>query len=357
MAPHSAGVAVLSETGREGGSPKPVNQDTFLVDSTSSGLTVVGVFDGHGRHGHFASRHVAKSLQTYLQQRAQEAHRATITSSDNGDSNGNTNTTTGLGNTADLEQQPALLLSEADAQGMLQAGFKETATSIKMAHLRRMLDVETSGSTACMCAVLPNSLVVAHVGDTRAVVGVAAEGGGYTATFATKDHKPGDLSERARIVSQGGRVSQRSDKYGQPTGPFRVVPKATYGSMAGLAVSRAFGDLHLASAGVVPTPDITVHPCSAASSSSSSSSSSADVGAARAGATAEALAGRPRELLVVGTDGLWDMVGNEEAVLLAAEAGHPEAGAQALMETAKARWAASQGGERRDDITVTVVYL
>ncbi len=43
-----AGIAVLSETGREGGSPKPVNQDTFLVDSTSSGLTVVGVFDGHG---------------------------------------------------------------------------------------------------------------------------------------------------------------------------------------------------------------------------------------------------------------------------------------------------------------------
>ena len=39
---------MLSETGKEGGIPKPVNQDTFLVDSTTSGLTVVGVFDGHG---------------------------------------------------------------------------------------------------------------------------------------------------------------------------------------------------------------------------------------------------------------------------------------------------------------------
>lgn len=63
------------------------------------------------------------------------------------------------------------------------------------------------------------SVVAAWAGDSRAVVGSVQSGGSYTATQLTKDHKPNNLSEMARIMAAGGKVARPStDRSGKPVG-------------------------------------------------------------------------------------------------------------------------------------------
>lgn len=65
----------------------------------------------------------------------------------------------------------------------------------------------------------------------------------------------------------------------------------------------------------------------------------------------------PSEVLLVASDGLWEVLDNCEAVELAAEAGSPEAAAQRLVAIARHRWALRFASRHRDDITVAVAYL
>lgn len=67
-------------------------------------------------------------------------------------------------------------------------------------------------------------------------------------------------------------------------------------------------------------------------------------------------AGR-RHVLVVASDGLWEVVGGAEAVAAAAAAGTPAAAAAALADLARRRGVACRGGRVLDDCTVAVAFL
>lgn len=90
-------------------------------------------------------------------------------------------------------------------------------------------------------------------------------------------------------------------------------------------MSRAFGDLPCRRIGVTVEPEVTVHPLAAED-----------------------------ELLVAATDGIWDVLSNEEVVSLAGSAVGAQAAARALVEVAEARWLETEGGYI-DDITAVVV--
>lgn len=109
------------------------------------------------------------------------------------------------------------------------------------------------------------------------------------------------------------------------------------GVSPGLSVARAFGDTMLSQVGVVPTPDLTVFPLS--------------------GAPAPAAPSKPRHVLVVASDGLWEFVGSQAAVDMAAGASSPEDAARLLAHTARQKWEAEFGGQHCDDITVAVAFL
>jgi serine/threonine protein phosphatase PrpC len=81
------------------------------------------------------------------------------------------------------------------------------------------------GSTAVVACICRTRLVIAHCGDTRAVL---LRNG--TALELTEDHKPNLKAEKARIKANGGRVVMSN---GVP----RINGK--------LAVARAFGDVDL----------------------------------------------------------------------------------------------------------------
>ncbi|OAY83397.1 putative protein phosphatase 2C 52 [Ananas comosus] len=164
------------------------------------------------------------------------------------------------------------------------------------------LDAESStfrddGSTASTAVLVGNYLYVANVGDSRAVISKAGK-----AIPLSEDHKPNRGDERKRIENAGGVIMW--------AGTWRV------GGV--LAMSRAFGNRNLKQF-VVADPEIQ-----------------------------EERIDDKLELLVLATDGLWDVVANEDAISLARAEEVPEAAARKLTETAFSRGSA-------DNITCIVV--
>ncbi|RCV16295.1 hypothetical protein SEVIR_3G128900v4 [Setaria viridis] len=153
------------------------------------------------------------------------------------------------------------------------------------------------GSTASTAVLVGDHLYVANVGDSRAVISKAGK-----AIALSEDHKPNRSDERKRIESAGGIVMW--------AGTWRV------GGV--LAMSRAFGN-RLLKQFVIAEPEIQ-----------------------------EQEIDDELEFLIIASDGLWDVVPNEDAVALVKMEEEPEAAARKLTETAFSRGSG-------DNITCIVV--
>ncbi|XAR52236.1 Phosphoprotein phosphatase [Bertholletia excelsa] len=176
--------------------------------------------------------------------------------------------------------------------------ISETYQQTDMAFLESEKDTfRDDGSTASTAVMVGNHLYVANVGDSRTIVSKAGR-----AIPLSEDHKPNRSDERKRIESAGGVVMW--------AGTWRV------GGV--LAMSRAFGN-RLLKQYVVADPEIQDQEID-----------------------------EEFELLVLASDGLWDVVPNEDAVSLARTEEEPEAAARKLTETAFSRGSA-------DNITIIVV--
>uniref|UniRef100_A0A0D9WTN9 protein-serine/threonine phosphatase n=1 Tax=Leersia perrieri TaxID=77586 RepID=A0A0D9WTN9_9ORYZ len=154
-----------------------------------------------------------------------------------------------------------------------------------------------AGSTASTAILVGDRLLVANVGDSRAVI---CRGG--DAIAVSRDHKPDQSDERQRIEDAGGFVMW--------AGTWRV------GGV--LAVSRAFGD-KLLKQYVVADPEIK-----------------------------EEVVDSSLEFLILASDGLWDVVTNEEAVAMVKPILDSEQAAKRLLQEASQRGSA-------DNITCLVV--
>ena len=117
-----------------------------------------------------------------------------------------------------------------------------------------------------------NRIVTANAGDSRAVIGAMRSRNyqmkdeviesralsiekGEKAWFAkqiTRDHKPDDPDEEARILSMNGRIESYKGRYGENVGPARVWLKTE--QYPGLAMSRSIGDACAHSVGVSALP-------------------------------------------------------------------------------------------------------
>ncbi|CAI5936006.1 unnamed protein product [Closterium sp. NIES-64] len=184
-----------------------------------------------------------------------------------------------------------------------------------------------SGTTAVVAHLYKQRLAVAWVGDSRAVLARRREGGERDDLMAVRlsaDHKPNNDEERARIEASEGSVQQDVDENGDDVGPFRVWMKT--GPMLGLAMSRSLGDKLAHTVGVSATPEVVVHRLDQSDA-----------------------------FLVLGSDGLWEYVGDDEAIGVVVAAGSIEAGVKALLALAKERWLTKDGAGYVDDITALVV--
>ncbi|CAI5531678.1 unnamed protein product [Closterium sp. Naga37s-1] len=145
-------------------------------------------------------------------------------------------------------------------EAALVEGFKETDKQFLQQNLG-------SGSAVVTCWAAPGSIHVAHAGDCRAVL--CRKG---AASVLTSDHKASREDERDRIENLGGHV----DNF---TGTWRV--------QGVLAVTRGLGDANYKEY-ITPEPEVVHVPVT-----------------------------RDCDFLIMASDGLWDVVTNQEAVDIA----------------------------------------
>lgn len=164
---------------------------------------------------------------------------------------------------------------------------------------------DMSGTTAVIAVLDGELLIIGNVGDSRAVMG-DLKGSTIPLSF---DHKPNQLKERRRIKEAGGFITF--------TGVWRV---------AGiLATSRALGDFPLKE----PRKLITAEP---------------DV-------LTFSLRDHKAHFVILATDGLWDVLTNEEAVAFVRDHIHePDYGAKSLALHAYYRGS-------QDNITVAILNI
>ena len=98
----------------------------------------------------------------------------------------------------------------------------------------------------------------------------------------TKDQKPEDPDEYARILKNGGFIKRISDN-GKQIGPYRVFDSS--GKYPGLAMSRSIGDSSGSSLGVISIPIC----------------------------TSLSLTGKEK-FIVLASDGVWDVIDNEDVI-------------------------------------------
>ena len=199
------------------------------------------------------------------------------------------------------------------------------------------VDANCSGATCVILIMQNRRLVISNCGDSRAVLGVRNPASGQLQAQAlSNDHKPDRPEERKRIVASGGRLGCRQvlvNDHGMaiPTGPCRVW--YTYrGDSMGLAMSRSLGDLIVHNVGVIAEPEVLEH-----------------------------MLDNNDEFVILATDGVWDVIDNNQAVQLVATVSSKSPSwstleaALLLSKFARSRW--TKLSLTADDITCVVVKL
>ena len=308
-------------------------QDWVFCEAWEEGL-LLGVLDGHGAWGQRVVQFCHRVCTAYFQ-----------------------------ANSAVIPEDPAGFLRGlcSECQTRLTAGDSGVNCSL-------------SGTTAVFAVVIKGEVHIATLGDSRGVLGTAslpvpplaavhsqpsfctallsrirairqAIPSDLKAAPLTTDQKPDDPEESARILVSGGEIRRAYNDFSLESGPLRVWrPNEPY---PGLAMSRSLGDCIAHTLGVSATPvltHITLRPNS-------------------------------DRFLVFASDGVWDVMANDEvcafidqnrAISASEKSKNPEIVlasevpiAQLLCEEARTRWLSVIEVEDTvvDDISCIVVEL
>lgn len=194
--------------------------------------------------------------------------------------------------------------------------------------MKAAFDTNFSGTTCCNIIFAGRKGFCANVGDSRAVVASAGGSGGYIARAISRDHKPSEKDESARIIRAGGRVQQYRDPMSHELlGPLRVWARTE--EYPGLAMTRSMGDEVAKRLGVTAEPEIT-----------------------------EIAFSEKDKFVIVGSDGVWEFMSNQEAVEIVApfyEKNNAEGAAESLVRDALRRWRSRE--DVVDDITCVILFL
>ena len=183
----------------------------------------------------------------------------------------------------------------------LQAGLDPSdAFRRGFAELEALTDDEDCGSTVAALLLTGLAVTTAHVGDSRVVkVGSASVEG------LTRDHRIDAPDERARVLRMGAQLD----------------PPYVMRGDHGLMMTRSLGDRWFRPVGVIGEPEV-----------------------ARHGMSADDVA------LIAATDGVWDVLGLDDAARVVRATATAQAAAQALVDAALA-------AGTRDNVTAVVVRL
>ncbi|KAL2482241.1 putative protein phosphatase 2C 33 [Forsythia ovata] len=242
---------------------KGTNQDAMLVWENFGSRTdtvFCGVFDGHGPYGHMVAKRVSL----------------------NGTGGGYSEDTSFL--SPDESARASIDLEETEKPPEVFRTLKESflkAFKFMDRELRMYSNIECfcSGTTAVTLVKQGQDLVIGNVGDSRAVLGTRDENNSLVAVQLTVDLKPNLPAEAERIRKCKGRVFALRD---EPEVARVWLPN---NDSPGLAMARAFGDFCLKEFGLISVPEISYRHIT-----------------------------DKDEFIVLATDGIWDVLSNEEVV-------------------------------------------
>jgi len=292
------------------------NQDraVYLCNSACD-AELLAVFDGHGPDGHGAAEICAEGLPKLL-------FRALATHDADGPGGLGAVTCQRAASRAFVEMHN--IMEALTVHGLAEGGVPTEHCP----HGLPALDARSSGTTATVVLLLPNHrALLAHVGDSRAVLGTRRRGTeSWHAVEVTRDHKPERPDERMRVEASGAQVlvppsnnQNSSARIFTPNQPWSMIN-----------MTRSLGDLHAHTQGLTPAPEaIVVEPLWNF--------------------------GSDEAVLIIASDGVWDVLNLQTAVELVASSPDPAA---VLTREAYSRWA-QRGlpGGYSDDITAVVKFL
>jgi len=216
----------------------------------------------------------------------------------------------------------------------LKQGFKTAESKLKNSGI----DYTNSGTCCISVFIQKNKCYIANLGDSRAVL-YRVTPKERQAIELSRDHKPTRPDEKDRITRSGGRV-ERLVHDGVPVGPYRVWADD---EGPGIAMTRTLGDLQAKKIGLISEPEI------------------------------ESLDLTPHDqFIVIGSDGLWDVMSSAEVVGFVAQHDNRETVADALVHEARSRWDELNRNKKKnmiaigdvpywkfgcDDITAVVAYI
>ncbi|KAI3676004.1 hypothetical protein L1987_85600 [Smallanthus sonchifolius] len=286
--------SVCSKKGEKG-----VNQDCCLVwegFGCQEDMMFCGVFDGHGPWGHFVAKRVCNLMPSSL-----------------------------LCNWQELLVQGSMdqIDKELDRFNLWQDSFIKTCADVDQDLKQyRKIDSVYSGTTAITAIRQGDHLVLANVGDSRAVLATTADDGGLVPVQLTVDFKPNLPQEAARIIECNGRVFCLEDE----PGVHRVwLPNE---ESPGLAMSRAFGDYCIKNFGLISVPQVIQRHITTRD-----------------------------QFMVLASDGVWDVISNEEAVEIVSSTEDKAKSAKRLVDRAIREWKRKRKGIATDDISAICVFF
>ena len=378
------------------------NESSSSSSSNPSTITCVGVLDGHGTKGHVVSQFIAQRLP----QRIEEL---ILDSNTNSDSNSNSNSNSDNGNKEkdklkhDLIQAFEMTHEDAKQDTSIPAGRSGT-TCVMCAVQKKTTTTTTTTTTTKTKQRTQIMLHLAHVGDSRAILGYSMPSSSQDFQFQYldehnndnpnnnnnnnnnngNDNDNGDHShnEKEDVFSKSKtnkwtsaalttetnvKIPTEKSRIEAGEGRIDAMGNVFYGPV-GIAMTRALGDAVMLRAGVIPTPvvdryfldfhqdndneDDKVHEVNDENDEKDSSSDNGII-------------------LVLGSDGIFDVMTNQEVVDLAAQClssynNHNKDGnktkaqwaAEQIAQEAKTRWQAGLPMDvKSDDITCALVVL
>lgn len=303
---------IFTQQGRKG-----INQDAMIVweDFMSEDVTFVGVFDGHGPHGHLVARKVRDALPLKL---LSSLH--SFQSRQNGSGKTSFNGNLKRPDGGDFEKDGS---TEDKVDSLWRDAFLKSYKAMdKELRSHPNLDCFCSGSTAITILKQGSNLFMGYIGDSRAILGSKDSSDSMVAIQLTVDLKPDLPKEAERIKRCKGRVFALQD---EPEVPRVWLP---FDDAPGLAMARAFGDFCLKEYGVISIPEF----------------------------SHRVLTERD-QFIVLASDGVWDVLSNEEVVDIVSSAPTRSSAARMVVDSAAREWRNKYPTSKMDDCAVVCLFL
>ncbi|EES04776.1 hypothetical protein BDA96_04G104300 [Sorghum bicolor] len=318
---HGRKVASLfSQKGKKG-----PNQDAVIL-CQGFGMedgVFCGVFDGHGRCGQYISKLVRDYLPFMIL-----SHRNALLlgSSEDDDDAAVFSDASPVASSAASSTDGSGRSSPAPAAQLLEEWREACANAFqamdKELKLQANVDCNFSGTTAVCAIKQGKDLIVANLGDSRAVLATMSDTGYLKAVQLTTDQKPNVPQEAERIKRCNGRVFALKD---EPSVLRVWLPDE---DCPGLAMARSLGDYRLKRHGVVSEPEVTHRRVA------------------------------PGDLFIIlATDGVWDVLSNEEVVSIVCATPRKQHASKAVAEAAAQRWRTRYPASRVDDCSAVCLFL